>query len=85
MLLYYITRVKDSNIRKILNEATNKYIDNIKQNLKLKKDCNLNIDFNSELDLESEAEFKQHNYGLIVFVSFISFISGFSFGKKSIV
>lgn len=84
MLLYYITRVKDNNIRTILNEATNKYIDNIKQKLKLKEDLNLDIDFNSDLVLETSEDFKQHNYGLIAFVSFISFISGFSFGIKSI-
>jgi hypothetical protein len=84
MLLYYTSRIKDNNIKNIINEATKKYIDNIKEKIYLKKEKN-NIEFISEMNDNSDnSDNYEHNYGLIIFVSFISFLSGFSFGKKSI-
>jgi hypothetical protein len=81
MLLYYISRIRDNNTKKIINEATNSYINNIKQNIELKKNNTFNIDLDSETETK---DYKDQNYGLILFVSFISFVSGFSFGRKSI-
>ena len=81
MLLYYTSKIRDNKIKKIIDEATKKYIDNIKEKIYLKKEKN-NIEFISEMNDNSDNY--KHNYGLIIFVSFISFLSGFSFGKKSI-
>lgn len=84
MLLYYTTRIKDNNIKNIINEATNKYIDNIKEKIYLKKEKN-NIELISKItDNNDNNSYDNNNYSLIIFVSFISFLSGFSFGRKSI-
>lgn len=82
MLLYYTSRIRDNNIKNIIDEATNKYIDNIKEKMYLKKN---NFNINSIINDNSDDNNNYYNnYGLIVFISFISFLSGFSFGRKSI-
>jgi len=47
MLLYYTSKIRDNNIKKIIDDATNKYIENIKEKIKLKKMYNLNINYDN--------------------------------------
>lgn len=82
MILYYVSRIKDKNILNILNESTNKYIDNIKKNIQNKKENNSISDLVTEYSTSEDDKLISYNYGLIAFVSFISFISGYSFGKN---
>ena len=76
MLLYYTSKIRNNKIKNIIDEATNKYINNIKEKIYLNRNQFEIIDNNDNND--------NNNYGLLVFISFISFLSGFSFGRKSI-
>lgn len=74
MLLYYTQRVKDPKITSILNEATNKYIENMKEKFRLQQLYEKN----------DEQDIIPNNNGLLLFVSFVSFICGYSCGRKCI-
>ena len=61
MLLYYTSRIRDNNIKKIINDATNKYIENIKEKIKLKKVYNLNINYDDIIYNKNENENENEN------------------------
>jgi hypothetical protein len=89
MLLYYTQRIKDKKITSIINEATNKYIELIKEKIEMKKNDILENEIEKENIIQNSNNNINDNYynnnnGLLIFVSFISFICGYSYGRKCI-
>jgi len=84
MLLYYTQRVKDKKITNILTEATNKYIENIKEQFRLRQSIGQLSDNDNSNDTHNYSNYNHNDNGLLLFVSFISFICGYSCGRKCI-